>query len=666
MATRIALPKLPRIDPSQLVADASGAVRDISAKRPATREELLRFGWKAVFAPYWLWSDVPAPQLPQRDLPLPPGGLAGNHVARALRAIALRAWLQRSLTILARAAWLGILVAVIWLAIEIGGGPELDLGVLKWIAIAMFVPAIVLALFSKPSHYQVARMLDRSFHLQERIVTAIANIGRDVPAPGQRAEMPYLQVADAANAIAVVRSDSAFRINTPVRELVLAIIWALVFASLFFMRGGGGSIPDVESRIVPEFVPAAQQFVNTPEEALPPQQAAQEVPTVAEIQELAERSNDAREDLLTLADALSDHAFTRSASSSLNQGSYADAAQELRDIAQQADELSEAERASLAADLESAASQMTQNGQALADAAQSAAEGLREGGEPAEQGVEGLGDAVEETANSIESREALDEAMRQAQEAEATGTQSGSEQSGSAGQQSESLFDNPLNQMEPASSDGAGEQSSSEPGSEGANAESGASEGAGEQPGEQQGSDPGSSSAGESQSGSAAQAPPEDVTGGASSGQYEDPEMNPNAQAPEGQSEDSSAGSGAGGESSEISTGGDTGAMQPGETAGSEGEASEAEVADAEGGEGSGESGAGEPRQAVTLARSPDGQSVQVPGSSGGSSLGPGAGVSAAGGEGAQGVVDIAGPDSNHVPGEYRPIVRSYFSNPDE
>lgn len=662
MATRLAIPKMPRIEPSQLVANASGAIHDLNAKRPATREAMLRFGWKAVFAPYWLWSDIPAPQPPQRDLPLPHGGLAGDHLAKALRAIALRAWLQRTLTILARAAWLGILVAVIWLAIEVGGGPEFDLGVLKWIAVAIFIPAIVLALLSKPSRHQVASMLDRSFHLQERIVTAIANIGRDVPLPGQRGEMPYLQVADAANAIAVVKSDSAFRVNPPVRELVLAITWALVFASLFFLRGGGGSIPDVESRNVPAFVPAAQQFVNTPEEVQPPQSVGQEVPTVAEIQELAERSNDAREDLLTLADALSDHAFTRSASSSLNQGSYAEAAQQLRDIAEQADQLALNERESLASDLESAASEMTQNGQPLAEASRSAAEGLREGGEPAAEGVEGLGDAVEQTANSIKPRESLDEAMRQAQEAEAAGDQSSSEQSQPGGQQSQSLFDNPMNQRDSDSSDGAGEQSSSEAAGEGANSESGVSEGAGEQPGEQQGSEPGSSGEGEPQTGSSAQAPSEDVTGGTSEGQYQEPEMDPNAQAADGQSEESAAGSGAGGDSSEISSGGDTGETQ----AGAEGEASEAEVTDAEGGEGSGDSETGEPRRAVTLARSPDGEPVQAPGSSGGSSLGPGAGVSVAGGEGSQGNVDIAGPDSNHVPGEYRSIVQSYFSNPDE
>ena len=91
-----------------------------------------------------------------------------------------------------------------------------------------------------------------------------------------------------------------------------------------------------------------------------------------------------------------------------------------------------------------------------------AAEGLREGGQPAEQGVENLGDAVAQTASSIESQEALDQAMQQAQQAESAGSQSGSEQSQSGSQQGDSLFDEPLNQMEPAASQGSGEQSSSE------------------------------------------------------------------------------------------------------------------------------------------------------------------------------------------------------------
>ena len=72
-----------------------------------------------------------------------------------------------------------------------------------------------------------------------------------------------------------------------------------------------------------------------------------------------------------------------------------------------------------------------------------------------------------------------------------------------------------------------------------------------------------------------------------------------------------------------------------------------------------------EPHQAVQLSRDPEGESVQIPGNSGASSLGPGAGVTVSNGSTQQGEVGETGPDSNHVPPEYRDIVESYFSDKD-
>ena len=54
---------------------------------------------------------------------------------------------------------------------------------------------------------------------------------------------------------------------------------------------------------------------------------------------------------------------------------------------------------------------------------------------------------------------------------------------------------------------------------------------------------------------------------------------------------------------------------------------------------------------------------MQIGGSSGASSLGPGAGVTVSSGTTQQGDVGQTGPDSNHVPPEYRSIVESYFSD---
>lgn len=596
--------------------------------------------------------------------PVPHGGPAGDHVAASINGISRRIWIQRALTTLARGAWLGALVAVLWQALELLGGPKLNASMLPVIAVALFFPATVLALLSRPTRRQTALMLDRSFRLQQRIETALSNVGYSVPQPGERPTIDYLQIADAANALSVVKHDPAFRIRPPIREMVLAIICGLAFASLFFLRGGGGGVPLLDTRFVPEFVPAAQRFVSEPTVPEAPLPSNMGFSSIAEVQQLVESSNSARQDLQTLASALADHAFTRSVASSINQDDYLNAAQQLRDLSSSASGLSSAERSSLAADLESAASQMTGSNPQLIDAARSAAEGLQEGGSPAEQGIADLGDSVEQTAQSIASQSSLDEAMQQAQQAESANAQSSQDAGQSTSGQAQSLFAEQSLSSQSTGSESGLEQSTSESAGSAADAQSGLSEETGRQPVPPEGGQHEGSDVGDSGTFAGAQAPSEDVTGGGGDASYEEPELNVNPGGAQGQSDQADAGDGAGGSGSpeQSGSGGDIAQSASSETLPDPSEANPTSV-DAADGEGSGPGD--DPRQGVTLQRSPDGESLQVPGTSGRSSLGSGAGVSVSTGDGVQGDVGVAGPDRNHVPDAYRPIVESYFSEPD-
>src|SRR4029079_10330676 len=58
--------------------------------------------WRALWLPYWLGSDNPAPQLPARNPAVPAGGPAGDQVVRMIDDISRRVWIQRALTIVAR------------------------------------------------------------------------------------------------------------------------------------------------------------------------------------------------------------------------------------------------------------------------------------------------------------------------------------------------------------------------------------------------------------------------------------------------------------------------------------------------------------------------------------------------------------------------------------
>jgi hypothetical protein len=666
MASRLALPKLPRIeidvDPRAWVETGRRGL----AWRPPRGAALRRALWRGVTAPYWLASDVPAPQLPAREEKAPPAGLAGDQVARLVNEIARRVWLQRALTILARSAWLGLLVGCLWLLVELQGGPELDIRLLVWIAGIIAVPGVIFAALVRPTRRQVARMLDRSFGLQERMTTAVENLGKGVPKDGERAKLIYLQMADAANVVADLRRYPVFAIRPPVRELVMAIVCALLFASLFFMRGVGGGIPPVQAGAVPPFTPASERMAQQPT-STSPTGAQADAPTVKEVQQRAERSNQARQDLDALAQALKDHAVTNSAADAMERGDYPAAANELRDLAEDADKLSPASREALAQDLDKAASQMSAGSQQLADASRQAADGLRQGDQAAQEGVRNLGDEVERTGNEVASQQELAEQMRQAQsaasesgsgEASESGgepsddptTADGSQQSGTQQDGSQAGEPGEGSDAQPGDASQAGE-----PGQDPEDAAAGDQQGGGQQPGESgQAGQPGAAQQPGQEGGN--QPAPGGQEGGA--GQQGDPRPGEGAQ--------QGAGAGAGPED---------GAAEPGQAPGAsdgqqaaEGEPSDANVVDGNGEGGEGQPGEDEadPREAITLSRAPDGESIQTSSNNGGSNIGSGPGVSVSSGTSTQGEVGVAGPDSNRVPPGYRSIVEDYFSNPEE
>jgi hypothetical protein len=660
MATRFDLPSinLPNL-------------RGVAAWRPDTTADRRMRAWQAVTAPWWIWSDLPRLPLPSRNPALPPGGVAGDWVVHGLDRIATRVWIQRMLAIVVRGIWLTLLVGCLWLLTDLLGGPEFDQRIWLGFGAVIMLCSLAIALLSRPSRAQVARMLDRSFTLQERISTALGNIGKDVPVDGEHASVVYLQIADAANALTVAQEQPAFRLRPPAREFVMAIALALALAALAFARGAGGSVPPAQTNVVPAFVPAAQRFVQPEAQPTPDPQNA---PSVAEVQQMVQSSIDNQQDLAALADALSDHALTRDAAEQIQQGNYSQAAEELRNVAEQADQLSQSERDDLASDLNQAASQMSDGNQSLSNATQQAADGLQQGQDEAKSGVRDLANAVEQSGQQVQSSETLDQAMQQAQQNEAAnagqqGQPASQSQPGDQGEQSAGQQNGTGDPQSASSSAASGEQSG-QPGeadsNSGANAESGIGQdpqSSSGQPGEGAPSDASDSSAPGQQSGEGQGQSQQPADNGAASGESAQSSSIQNT----GKEGSPNQSSGAGGESgdeqaqggTDSNTGGKTAQDSPGK------DPSEASVSDAAqtGADTSGASQDG--REAVQLSRAPEGESVQVGGSSGASSLGPGAGVTVSSGATQQGEVGQTGPDSNHVPPEYRSIVESYFSDKD-
>jgi hypothetical protein len=668
MANRISLPSLPRptlqVDVERVVA----AGRAVANWRPPQGDERRLLLFRIAWSPLWVGSDMPPPWLRTREASFPAGGQVGDYFSGELKRLTRRIWLQQALNVLARAVWLPLLIGCIWLAIELAGGSELQPAVV----VALWALVLPLALFfasiTRPSRRRVARMLDRSFSLQERILTAVDGVGRDVPADGERPSITYLQMADAANVISELKGHPAFKIRPPVREIVLTLVCMLILSALFFLRGIGGGIPALAVEPVPAFVPAAERLAKQPEPEPQAGAVQADAPTRAEVQEMAERSSQAQQDLKRLGDALSDQAVTRAAAEAIERGDYAAAADQIRQVAENADQLSPAAREGLADDLDRAADEMSPGENGLADATRDAADGLREGGEPAKEGMSELGDTVDRAASDIVPQEELASEMSRAEAAEAneSGDQQGGPDSpgepGQAGENEQQPGDS--NAGEPQDESGGLPSSSSASQPEGEEAPGDPSAGGEQQPGGASSEAP--PEGGESQPGGAGQSEAAGADAPGAEGQ------NPASDAPntgqtgrEGPDDGSGdQGGGAGTGDTPDQTSPDSGSGSTGGESGS-GTPSEPEVEEGGGATGDETGAAEDPRTAITLSRSPNESGIQTGGQGNSASIGSGNGASVGTGTTVQGEVGAAGPDSNHVPSEYRGLVEDYFSDQD-
>ena len=611
--------------------------------------------WRGLWWPFWAWSDLPAPDLPAREAkPFGPLGPAGEAFLAGLDAIRRRLWLGHALLILVRAVWLGLAGACLWAALQLPlGGAAVDLRVLGWVLVGLVFLGAVFALSAKPGRLRTARMLDRTFGLQERMTTAAEDLGRGVPEPGERAAVVYLQMADGANAIDELRRHPALGWRVPTREIVLAVFWALTLAALAFLRGVGGGAPPLAAASVPPFTPAVER-PEAPASVAPADLTEAAAPSVEEVLERSARSSQARQDLEALAGALEDHAVTSEASAAIRAGDFERAADGLRELAPDAGELSEASRGELASDLEGAAGRMS-DGEGLQQASEQAASGLRQGEQPASEGLRSLAEAVERTGDRVAPQGELAEQMQQAQQAAARGEQ-GRPEAGDPGQ-GQPGEGPPQGPPRQGDDPGAGADAQGQSGEAGPAGE--ASQGQAGEPGQsERGGSPGDAGRpGESGQSGAGEQPGEAGEAG-TQGQGR----------AQGQGEADTAAQGSGAGSGEGQEG--QGDPEAASGSGDEQEAGEGEPAEERVGEGDGGRGETGPTAEVTEAISlPPGDNsgnggVQTSADGGSSLLGSGAGVTAGSGDAVQGEVGAAGPDSNSVPPEHRGLVERYFGDP--
>jgi hypothetical protein len=646
---------LPQLQPAGAPWERAQAALALLGQRladPVTRQSLL---WYVFWAPFWVWSDSPKPAFPTRGPAAPRDlGLAGEAVVIGIDRARRRLWVTLAAAAICRAIWLALTFAAVLMLLDVIGGLTFDPRPAAIAGGVLLLAGLVLAALSKPSRSLTARMLDRTFGLQERLSTALDDLGLGVPAPGERAPVVYLQMADAANAIATLRNDSRLRPTIPVREVVLVVFCALVLATLAFLRGLGGGLPELAVAHVPPFTPAIERPAE-PEPSAAEVEAAAMAPTVQEVLERADRSAQTRRDLQALAAALADHAVTRPAAEEIARGDYDAAGEQIREAAAEAGELSSGAREGLSQDLERASETMQPETNGLQEATHDAAAGLRQGDEPARTEMGDLADAVEQAGEQVVPQGELASQMRNARQSQAQqgGDSSPSDSSAQDGDPTDASA-----QSSAAGDPGSGVDANASNGSEGDPTQN--------EPGAQPGESGGESGDGQSGEGGRATTPGEaDQPGpgeGGAPGETSQPGANASGMQDEGDSASAQQGAGAGTGEAGDPTGEEGAASASDLDVGTGEDPAESDVST--GGEAEADPAALEgANPGVALPSSSGQQGVQTSSDGGSAMRGSGAGVTTGSGIAVQGEVGEAGPDSNRVPAEHRDTVERYFSN---
>jgi hypothetical protein len=404
-----------------------------------------------------------------------------------LNRLAVERWSRRALRTVLRSAWLALCIWCIWVGFSLfrGTTPDLILGSLLGLTV-LAAGMISLALDRRLTPDAVARRLDRRFKLQEQLSTAVEIAGKNIDPES----INGMLLDQSSQTIRQVRRRIVQHQRGPWSDLIALIALAFAAAGLFILAGIGRPPLFSEPAPLPPLVGDTSQL---PEEAFDPppdsqtiagssgdgssvtdlenpngspgqagqsgqpgtqagqngQQAGQAGQPQQGTSNTSSQPRDAaaQRNIDSIADALRDQGVTRPAAEALDRGDLDSAAQSLRELADQAGQLSEQTRESLAESLRDAASDIQPSNPELAQQLRESARGIERGNENAAQGLDDLARAIEEQAGD----------PQQGDQAGQPGQQPGSE----AGQQGDQA-----GQM-PGSSGQEGQGDGSQPGSGG-------------------------------------------------------------------------------------------------------------------------------------------------------------------------------------------------------
>jgi hypothetical protein len=233
----------------------------------------------------------------------------------------------------------------------------------------------------------------------------------------------------------------ARRQRPPWQDVLTLVALSLVALGLWVISGVGFPNLAGSPLPLPPLASAQDPAQQLPQEPQAPDQAGQPGPgdTGQPAQSGEAAQSGAAGDpqaIQALADALRDQGATRPAAEALDRGDLAGAAQQLRELADQAGQLSQSSRDDLANALEDAAEQIEGSDPQLADQLEQSADGLRQGEQEAAEALDELARAIEQLQQSQPGQQAGQEGQPAPGEQAGQDGQAGQgEQAGPAGEQ---------------------------------------------------------------------------------------------------------------------------------------------------------------------------------------------------------------------------------------
>lgn len=320
-----------------------------------------------------------------------------QHLYPQLKQLARARRARHGMRMLLRFAWLGLSIACIGIGGELlfGWGFRLELVgalVLGCIAIG------VVPLLRKPlSPQAAARRLDRRFRLNNQLATAL-----EVDAQGKPEGVAAVLLEQSQRTIHRVQRYVTTHQRFPWSDVITLGSLAILALGLLLMLGLGMSNLQLTAEPLPQLVPpdTREEFPPEPFDDPAAEQAGGE--EQGGQNEGGEGSEDAPADanqaaaIAALADALRDQSATRPAADALDQGNTTQAAQELRALADQANQLSQTTRNDLSDSLHEAADQLESINPTMAEQLRQNADALEQGGRNAAQALENLASLAEQ------------------------------------------------------------------------------------------------------------------------------------------------------------------------------------------------------------------------------------------------------------------------------